>query len=486
MRRTNLLVATPRSQSDKACLYEWFVANCALWNQITYRRRQAYFDPEGDVWAAETNDLYDDYAAVTGTGTAQQVKRKNDAAWTAFFELLDDYHTGKRETKPSPPGYWGNRREGYELRGIVRCDLYTIKGGAGKRSSLSFGVGDALKDKYGLGDRERLSLFLQGNPCWQGTNGQLELIVDETAGCLRVHHTVTVQSGYVDRLRRCLFTHTPDQGNATKTAAIDVGANNTLAVLTDSGEALVFQARPLFELFRATSLHRGELQSQLPPDSDWSARLQCCCDAQYGRRDHHRDAAVKQLADWLLAHGVTEVIVGDLSDVLSTHWVAAVNEKTHNFWSHRQLTNRIEETFAVAGIAVEEVDEGGTSSTCPYCGSEDQVTRCGDTIHCADCALEAHADLVGAGNSLHENQQTEIEAMFRPMARPAAHDLGRAWDGDRYTVTYLQWGDHEWTPTRLVRLETLGSLDQRGVSEPVSSQPGGPTDCGPHGGIFAR
>jgi putative transposase len=95
-------VAVPQSQSDKACLYEWFVANCALWNQITYCRRQAYFAPDGDVWAAETDDLYDDYAPVTGTGTAQQVKRKNDAAWTSFFEYLSDYHAGESETKPSP------------------------------------------------------------------------------------------------------------------------------------------------------------------------------------------------------------------------------------------------------------------------------------------------------------------------------------------------------------------------------------------------
>jgi putative transposase len=423
------------------------------------------------VWASEPNDLYDDYAPVTGTATAQQVKRKNDQTWTAFFEQLD-YHAGKRETKPSPPGYWGNRREGYELHGIVRGDLYEIEGRTGKQSRLSFGVGDALKEKYGLGDNERLTLSLQGQPRWQGKNGQLELIVDETAGCLRVHHTVTVQSGFRSMLRRWLFTHTPDQGNAERTAAIDVGANNTLAVLTDSGDALVFQARPLFEQFRATSLHRGKLQSQLPPDSDWSDRLRRCCETQYRRRDHHRDAAIKHLADWLLAHDVAEVLVGEITDVLSTHWVAAVNEKTHNFWSHRQLTDRIEETFAIAGIAVEEVDEGGTSSTCPHCGSEDAITRCGDTIHCADCALEAHADLVGAGNTLQEYRDPTTEAMFRPMARPAAHDPGRAWDDDQYTVMYLQWDDHEWTPTRLVRSGTLGSLDQRGVSEPVSSQPG--------------
>jgi hypothetical protein len=38
MRRTNELVAQPQSQWHKECLYEWFVANCAYWNELTYRR----------------------------------------------------------------------------------------------------------------------------------------------------------------------------------------------------------------------------------------------------------------------------------------------------------------------------------------------------------------------------------------------------------------------------------------------------------------
>lgn len=71
---------------------------------------------------------------------------------------------------------------------------------------------------------------------------------------------------------------------------------------------------------------------------------------------------------------------------------------------------------------------------------------------------------------------TDVAAMFGPMARPAAHDPERAWDGDHYhTVTYLQWNDHEGTPTQTMRAGTLGSLplDHRSVSEPARSQPRG-------------
>jgi predicted RNA-binding Zn-ribbon protein involved in translation (DUF1610 family) len=42
--------------------------------------------------------------------------------------------------------------------------------------------------------------------------------------------------------------------------------------------------------------------------------------------------------------------------------------------------------FAVAGIAVEEVDEVGTSPTCPHCGSDD-IVRYDNTIHCVACRV---------------------------------------------------------------------------------------------------
>jgi putative transposase len=195
-----------------------------------------------------------------------------------------------------------------------------------------------------------------------------------------------------------------------------------MAVLTDRGEALVFQARALFERFRATTQHRSELQAKLPEGCEWSQRLSRCCATQYGRRDHHRDAAVKHVAQWLLAQDVGTVYVGDLTDVLSTHWSARVNEQTHNFWSHRQLVDRLADTFAVAGLDLEEVDEAGTSSVCPGCG--EQVHRAGDLLQCQDCGLETHADIAGAANLLAAQTEPDASTLFRPMASSDHHLTG--------------------------------------------------------------
>jgi len=160
-------------------------------------------------------------------------------------------------------------------------------------------------------------------------------------------------------------------------------------------------------------------------------------DEQSRRRDHSRDAAVKHAAKWLLERNVDTVYVGDLTDVLETHWSAEVNEKTHSFWSHRQLVERVTVTFGDVGITVTDVSEYDTSSECPVCSSE-TIRRDGDLFRCDTCTLEAHADVAGAWNIL----QREVGPMARPAALSAEHTRDAPTNG-----AYWQWNDHDWTPT---------------------------------------
>jgi putative transposase len=127
--------------------------------------------------------------------------------------------------------------------------------------------------------------------------------------------------------------------------AIEVGANNTLALVTSTGDTAVYHARPEYERFQVLSGLIAELQSQLPENQYTSKRIQRVYDQRGEKRDHSRDAAVKHAADWLPERNVDTVYVGDLTDVLDTHWSAAVNEKTHAFWSYRQLIDRLELTL---------------------------------------------------------------------------------------------------------------------------------------------
>ncbi|WP_458210477.1 RNA-guided endonuclease TnpB family protein [Haladaptatus sp. NG-SE-30] len=461
LQRTNEYTAEPDSERYRKCLFDWLAAHAPLWNQINYRRRQAYFGDDGNVWDAEYADLYDEYAPFLGKAACQQVARKNAEAWRSHFRLLDKYHDADSTVteKPSPPGYWGNRDDGYELHGLIRNDLYTLDWDEDK-STLEFGVGDVLEDKYDFAYHERVTLEVRGNPKWDGDDARLELVYDEAAGVLRVKHPVRIQPDNVQEQRLDTFTHTLDSENTTHEAAIDVGTNNTLAIVTTTGETAVYHARPEFDQFHVLSGLIAELQSVLPDGKYTSKRIQRVYDERSQKRDHSRDAAVKHAAEWLLARNVDTVYVGDLTDVLEAHWNATVNEKTHAYWSHRQLVDRLELTLGDIGITVEQVNEFDSSSECPECGSDD-VTREGDSFRCHDCKLDAHSDVAGAWNLL----QNEV----RPMARPAALSAGRDRDAP-VNGAYWEWNGHDWTPASFG--EQSSPVDQTSISESVSSQPG--------------
>ena len=471
--RTNEYTAQPTSERYRECVFEWLAAHAPLWNQITYRRRQAYFDENGDVWDAEYSDLYDEYAPIIGKAACQQVARKNSEAWRSFFRLLDQYHSNAPSVteKPSPPGYWGNRDDGYDLHGLVRNDLYTFDWDE-DASTLEFGVGSVLEDKYDFEYQERATLEVNGNPQWNGDDSRLELLYDEAAAVFRVEHPVRIQPDQLQEQRLDAFTHTLNDENTTHTAAIDVGANNTLAVVTSTGDTAVYHARPEFERFRQYSQRIADLQAELPDEQHSSQQIQRLYDERGRKRDHCRNAAVKHAADWLLERNVDTVFVGDLSGVLSTHWSSEVNEKTHAFWSHGQLTDRLELTLGDIGITVKEVSESGSSSECPECGSG-CVHRDGDAFRCRDCELKAHSDVAGAWNVL----QNEVGPMARPAGLSAERDRDAPLDTEG---AYWEWNEHDWTPADW---KQSWSLDQTSVSKPASSQPGQSTGWIAHGGI---
>jgi len=124
----------------------------------------------------------------------------------------------------------------------------------------------------------------------------MELIYDEYADQLHVQHPVRIQSDNLRKQRQAAFTHTLDTENTTHSAAIDVGANNTLAVVTETGDVAVYHARPEFERFQTQPERIATLQSELLDGQYTSELIQRVYDARSRQRDHSRDAAVKHVA----------------------------------------------------------------------------------------------------------------------------------------------------------------------------------------------
>jgi len=402
VRRVNTFAVRPLSTQDEQLLRELLDASASLWNELNYERRQNFFDGES-VW--DTDDYRKQYVGVLGSATAQQVIRKNSEAWRSFFAAREDGED------TAPPGYWGNEDEGRKLRTYIRNDQYTLE--TGERSRLEVPVGHHLKDEYGLGYHDRLRLEVAGDPKWDGEQGRLELYYDEVDDTFRAIQPVTVPDS-----RR-------DSPLADESAALDVGANNLVACTTTTGQQYCYEGRDLFARFRETTGEIARLQSKLREGRYSSRRIRRLYRARTRRRDHAQDALVRDLMERLYDEGVATVYVGDLTDVLSEHWSAEVNEKTHQFWAYRSFLDRLATTAEEYGITVEVESEAYTTAECPACGEREKTDRDGDVFRCS-CGYEGHADL-GASRTFLERQAGESEV--GSMARPVR----------------LTWDDHNWS-----------------------------------------
>jgi len=403
VRRTNTFAVHPFSAEDELLLRELLDASASLWNELNYERRQQFFDGNS-VW--DTTDYRTQYVGVIGSATAQQVIRKNSEAWRSFFAARED------SEDTAPPGYWGNEDDGRELRTYIRNDQYTLE--IGERSRLDIPVGKDLKEKYGLGYHDRLRLEIAGDPKWEGEQGRLELYYDEVDNTFRAFQPVTVPDSR------------QDSPLADEAAALDVGANTLVACTTTTGQQYFYKGRDLFARFRETTEEIARLQSKLREGRYSSQRIRRLYRKRTRRRDHAQAALARDLMVRLCDEGVATVYVGDLTDVLSEHWSAQANEKTHQFWAYRAFIDRLATTAEEYGITVEVRSEAYTTAECPACGERETTERNGDVFLCP-CGYEGHADLDASWTFLEQQTDENIEA--GSMARPVR----------------LTWDDHTWS-----------------------------------------
>ena len=422
MKRTNEFVVVPQSDEDEELLRRLLDASAALWNEINYERRQNYADPDGDVW--DISEYRGRYGGILGASTVQQTERKNREAWKSFFALKEK---GEANGKP---GYWGNEREGRELRTYIRNTSYSVQWG--EYSRLEILVGKDLKDEYGLGHQERLRLEVRGEPNWKEyeKQGRLELYYDEHTDQFRAFQPVTIDDS---RLAQPL---------ASEEAALDIGANNLVACTTTTGQQLLYEGRELFKRFRETTREISRLQSLLEDGRYSSHRIRRLYDRRTKRRNHAQDALARDLIERLYHEGVSTVYVGDLTDVLETHWSVKTNAKTHNFWAFRAFVKRLACTAEEYGISVEVRSEAWTSQTCPNCGSTTDTVRHQDSLTCS-CGFEGHADLVASESFLRRFQKPS--ASDEQTRRPASRQRQTTVTRSMARPVCLKWDDHQWS-----------------------------------------
>lgn len=474
--RANTFAIAPKAHWRKVCLLELLNSAATLVNVVTYHRRQAYIEhrTRRSVWTAiRKGDIRNCFQPDLGRAITDKMLDKCDEIWTGYFETLDKYKDPDDDTtteKPTLPGYWKENGQRV-LHACIRNDAYEVVWNEDDESYIELALGSQRKEKYGIALNQRLRVRVKGNPHWDGHQGRLELSYDRSTESFTARQPVTT-------IRETVSVPSPsraaDSGDEECVAAVDVGANNLVAVTTTTGHQRLYHGRPMFERFHEITEQIAHLQSLLDDEQDSSKRIESLYATRSAQRDHAQDALVRDLAEWLGMLQTTDVYVGELDDVLESHWSALVNEKNHLFWAHGRFRRRLTEVCEEYGIEVHEESEAGTSSQCPSCGEDERVSRTSDVFTCGACAFEGHSDLVGSENFLRDVVDRDVDEDDGLMAQPLASGQNSP-RGGHQSVPRLQWNDHEWTAKHSGRSTNEESRNQCLREETLPSTSAEPT-----------
>ena len=374
MRRTNKLRLRPTKEQEKALL-DLCEMSAVLWNKLNYIRRQSFFGGRFE-WEECVAELYNEFKPIIGAATAQQIIRKNDSAWRSFFSLLK--LKGEGSLPPhihniSPPRYWKDRKTAKRrLMTVIRNDIYRIE--------------EERKKKW-LVLPKGLRVGVTGSIRWKGKQGRLEIFYDDLMGRWYAHQSVEVDQ--------------PRHTISPRKAFVDLGVTNIItAWIEGEKQCVAFSGKPLLSDWwywkRKISEHQSELKRVNGRNT--SKRLRKLYRKRQRRFRHAINTIVYCFVRLCLEKGVSEIIVGDVTHIRDNNDKGnKINAIIHNFWSFRYIVERLKTTAENFGISVSVVSGRGTSSKCPWCGSE-SVRRRKRLFKCLSCGIEAHRDVVGALN----------------------------------------------------------------------------------------
>ena len=353
-----------------------------MYNEVNHKRRISFFSGKFD-W--DTDEFYHRCKKLIGSATAQQIIKKNNEAWKSFWALLKKWKMGKIEKKPKPPRYWKDRETGKRpLKILIRCDNYRLED---KILKLPF----------------RLEIRWRGKNRWKGKQGRLEIVYDKLSKKWYAFMPVEVKP-----------LHQPI---GEKKAYVDLGVKVPIMAYTDE-EIFGYRANSMLSDWWYWTHKIAKHQSTLKQanNKSTSKRLKYYYRIRQRRFRDNVNKIVRGFVERCWSKGVLEIVCGDLRDIRnSANFSRRNNSIIHNFWSVGHMVRRIEEAAEEHGIKVTKVNERGTSSICPRCGSRRHV-RSKRRFKCNDCGLEAHRDAVGCVNIglAHKCAEAVNGAVARP------------------------------------------------------------------------
>ena len=383
MRRMNTFILAPMVEQER--ILRERAINCAkLWNEATYRKRQAYMNYQPIDWGCK--DLYQKYASLIDSATAQQILRKNSESWRSFLALKQLEREGKLPPnieKVCMPGYW--KRDGkYKLMMVLRNDCYNLKNGV-------------MKLPKGL------SMSFKGKPRWNGKQARVEIVYDNIDMKWRVFQAVRVKPLFKPR--------------GSKTCYIDLGVINLLTIWLEGWrQPIAYSGRTLLADWWYWVDRMADCQSRLETIN--SKRNSKQLSRFYRTRQRRFRQAINTMTRRMVRDlydlDVSKIVIGNLTGIRDGNDKGKKsNTIIHNFWSFKYIIQRLRYTAQEYGIGVKEVNEYKTSSRCIRCGSEN-VERKGRLFKCLECGLGANRDAIGVLNRANLYGGTAIRVVTHP------------------------------------------------------------------------
>jgi len=405
----------------EGCPGLWELADgCArLWNEVNFERRQAYIHCRKFPWYPR--HLYEKYAPLLGSATAQQIINKNSEAWRSFLKLKRLEGLGrlpKHVAKVSMPRYW-KRNGRRELRVIVRGDCCRLEGGF-------------LRLPKGL------KLRIKGKLRWRGSKGRLEIIYDKVDGVWRGFMAVKVEK--------------PPRRGGNKPLYIDLGVINLATVWYEGlNQPIAFSGRAVLADWWYWTGRTAKERSRLARvnKAKTSRKLRKLYRIRQRRFRHAVNAMVKAIVEDACKLGISRIVLGNLEGIRENNKRnGKANAMINNFWSFNYTVQRFKEKSEEYGIEVEDkISEYRTSSICPFCrATGTRIFR--GLFHCPRCNKVINADVVGALNIAWKNGTITPNPSWRDrdnglMAQP----LLLGWDGMK------------WEPKRTVNNQPMKPLE---------------------------
>jgi putative transposase len=415
MNRTNTILLAPTETQEQE-LHALAEMSARLWNMANYERRQAYFTGRRvPTYEKQWRTFKDtDPFRQIGTCKGQALLLKLREAWGSFFALKKLASHGQlppHVRRVSPPRYLKDR----STRRLKAEAVYVRNDGYRQQENM-------------LVLSKHLRVPFKAGELWVGKQGRLELHYDRLRGKWYGHIPVKVQ------WPRRKTASTPHQ-LTRKHASIDLGiCNLATCVVEDASTAYVYSGRAVLSDWRYWTKRIAETESILKKTNgqNSSKRLSGLYRTRKRRLDHAVKSMLRNLYEHLDAHGVTDLLVGDLKHIRdNTNHGRVGNQKLHNFWPFQQIRQRIHELSEEYGIRVHFKSERGTSKRCAICGR----THANGRIHrglykCSETGRTINADVNGAYNILYGRKVAAVSG-----SRPLAWPLLLRWNTQNWWVS---------------------------------------------------